>query len=120
MIEALFILAITCGATILLEGIPVLFLKNKRAWWKASVLCNVVTNPALNVIMLLLPPPLHEDGPVACIVALLEVTVVFLEAWFYRLMLENSYKNCFLFSLVANGISFAAGCIWSVLSSIRW
>lgn len=118
MIGVLLLLAFLCGATILLEGIPILFLKNKKTWWKASILCNVVTNPILNVIVLLLPVLLREANWVVGVVFVLEVAVVFFEAWFYRLMLGNTYKACLMFSLIANGISFVVGSILNNLTLI--
>lgn len=115
MIEVLLLLACVCGTTILLESIPVLFMKNKKAWWKASVLCNVVTNPILNTVILLLALLQSEGDLVSYIVIVLEVVVVFLEAYFYRLMLDKTYKCCIVFSLVANGLSYGTGVILSYL-----
>lgn len=109
MIKVLLILALCCVTTILLESIPILFLKNKKAWWKASILGNVVTNPVLNVIVLLLRILLPEDNLVTGVIIVLEIAVVFFEAWFYRLQLSNPYKDCILFSLLANGLSFVLG-----------
>ena len=120
MIKILLVLAICCAATIVLEGIPILFLKSKKAWWKASILCNVVTNPLLNVIVLFLPVVLDDYLLIAWLVMALEVVVVFFETWFYQLMLEKSCKKCFLFSLIANGFSFVVGSVLNILMLIPW
>ncbi len=115
MIKLLSLLVILCGTTIFLESIPILFLKNKKVWWKASVLCNVVTNPILNVIVLLLPIVLLDFRLLKVIVFFLEIVVVLFESWFYQLMLGKSNKACLLFSLAANGLSFVVG---SMLNSL--
>ena len=43
-----------CLLTVLLESIPVLFVGDRGAWWRASVICNIITNPPLNMTVLLL------------------------------------------------------------------
>lgn len=102
------ILMICCGSTILLEAIPILFLTDKKAWWKASVVCNVVTNPLMNTIMLLVF--LIADLMIIVIIMLaLEVVVVFVEAYFYQRMMNKKYLECFMFSFAANVFSFLAG-----------
>lgn len=112
MIGILLILAFFCGATILLESIPVLFVWERKAWWKAGVICNIITNPVLNVVMLLLSAMLPQLDLLVQILLALEILVVFLEAFFYQRMLRKVYWRCFLFSLFANLISFATGLIF--------
>lgn len=109
MIEILLILGLFCGATILLESIPVLFVRSKKTWWKASVICNVVTNPILNTVMLLVAAALPVMDVLILGLFALEIVVVFLEAFFYQRMLGKAYWQCFLFSLIANLISFGTG-----------
>lgn len=120
MTELLKILVVALSVPLLLESIPVLFLRNRKAWWKASVLCNVVTNPILNIIVILLSTVLPGGNVVSWIVLALEVAVVFFEAWLYGLMLGNTYKSCLLFSLIANGISFVAGSALNGLILMYW
>ena len=109
MPSLLLFLAVLCTATILLEAVPVLLVKDRKAWWKAGLVCNVVTNPVLNVVMLLVTALLTDSGFVFPVLMVLELTVVFLEAWLYRLLVGKPYLHCLAFSLVANAVSFGAG-----------
>lgn len=113
MIIILLMLATMCGATILIEGIPTLPLKDRKAWWKASVICNVVTNPILNVIILLMTTLWPDENWVHQVIILLEIVVVFLEAYFYRRMLNKGYGRCLLFSFIANALSMYAGIMFN-------
>lgn len=108
MIEILLYLALCFAITVLLESIPILFLREKKAWWKASLICNVITNPTLNLIILLLTWLLWRQNWDTLRFAL-EMTVVFLEAFFYHRMLGKGFVRCFLLSLIANAISFVIG-----------
>lgn len=94
---------------LLLESIPVLFVRGKKAWWKASVICNVVTNPVLNTVMLLVAAIFSVMDALILGLYVLEIVVVFLKAFFYQRMLSKAYWQCFLFSLIANFISFGTG-----------
>lgn len=109
MIIVILALAVFCGATILLEAIPCLVVREKRAWWKASVICNMVTNPILNVLLLLLVSMSFPEGVIKTTLMLLELVVVLVEAHFYKRMLNKKFLWCFLFSVVANLISFGVG-----------
>ena len=103
------VLAALCVSTITLESIPVLFVKNKRSWWKASLICNVVTNPILNVVVFLLTAILYPNDVVYPVILVLECAVVLIEAYFYKRMLNSSFTACLMFSLIANLLSFSAG-----------
>jgi len=74
------------------------------------LLVNLLTNPALNLIVLW---AFSRFGPGSYwpVVAPLEVAVVFAEAWLLRLMLHLPYKKILLISLCLNGASFCAGVI---------
>ena len=118
MIALLHLLAVLCGLTILLESIPVLFVRDRKEWWKASVVCNIVTNPIANVMMLLASALLpSRDWDIPFLLAL-EITIFFLETFFYHRMLSRSYPACFAFSLAANLISFGFGLCLQWLPSI--
>ena len=103
------VLAALCVSTITLESIPVLFVKNKRSWWKASLICNVVTNPILNVVIFLLTAILQSNDVIYPVILVLECAVVLIEAYFYQRMLNSKFAVCLIFSLIANTISFSAG-----------
>ncbi len=113
MIIILLVLAVMCGATILIEGIPTLFPKDRKVWWKASVICNVVTNPILNVMILLMTTLWPDQDGIQRVIILLELVVVFLEAYFYQRMLNKGYGRCLLFSFIANVLSMFAGVMFN-------
>lgn len=102
-------LLFTCTLTILLESVLCLIVRQKLAWWKASVICNIVTNPILNVILMLLASLSVPSLIITAALLVMEVVVVFVEAYFYRCMLNKAYRHCFLFSLIANLLSFGIG-----------
>lgn len=106
MIQILAVLAVCCGATILLEMLPLLLVSQRKNWLKASIVCNVATNPVLNMFMLVVYLLTDHALWSISILFVLEVAVVFFEAFVYHKMLSKKYLPCFLFSLVANAISF--------------
>lgn len=110
MLKFLLYLAIMCAVTILLESVPVLLTGDRKSWWKASVVCNVATNPLLNVVMLLVSVWLSRAFYFPVLIAL-EVVVVLAEAYLYHRLLNKVMLRCVLFSLIANGISFGAGLV---------
>lgn len=109
MIEILIILLTCCVNTIMLEALPILFLSNKKIWWKASVVCNLITNPLLNTILMLLYFLIQDLQLLLIVTLALEAVVVCVEGYFYQKMLGKRYLPCFLFSLAANSISFLVG-----------
>ncbi len=111
MIRFLLLLAALCLATILLEGIPALFVRDRKAWWRASVICNIVTNPPLNLLVFLLTAYVPADDIMTVLLPGLELIVVLIEAYFYRKMLSSSAPVCFLFSLIANALSWSIGTV---------
>ena len=100
-----------CSVTVLLESIPSLFVRDRISWWRASVICNIVTNPLLNVIALLLSAYLPNELFLQPTVLILEGVVVFSEAYFYQRMLDRVWSACLLYSLAANGISYGIGTV---------
>lgn len=114
MIRLLLVVAlliVLCLATLLLESIPCLFVRGRFAWWKASLICNVVTNPILNLTMFLVMAYMPYPDPDLFMPAVyvLEGAVVLTEAWLYKRMLDKTWLGCFCFSLIANAISFCVG-----------
>ena len=49
---------------------------------------------------------------------LMELAVVFLEAWLYRLLLDKSFGKCLIFSACANAFSFGIGLVFDQLTSM--
>ena len=105
-----------CAATIFLEALPVFFLREKRRWWKAGLICNLITNPPLNALYLLLCLWLKNTAVLTAILLVMEVAVVWMEAWMYQRMLDKPRKTCFLFSLAANAFSFGLGTLFSQIT----
>ena len=79
----------------------------------ASLLCNLLTNPLLNLLIQLVlrfSPGLYWAALVP-----LEIAVVFAEAYVYRLLCDFSVKRALLISLLLNAASYGAGALfWSV------
>lgn len=95
--------------TILIEGAVIaLWLKSKEAV-VGSVYVNVLTNPPLNLILMLLIGKELSVEMVAFIRIVLEIAVVFIEALAYKAMLRISFMKALWMSFVLNLVSFAAG-----------
>ncbi len=101
-------LLLTCVA----EAIPVLFMKRNIRWLVSGLICNVLTNPLLNVCLWLVQA--HASQPMwICAVLIGETAVVFTESLLYRSMVNVPYKRCLVQSLLCNAVSFAVGlCFW--------
>ncbi len=109
---SLFIaLLLTCAAEIL----PQLFLKERKKWILSGLLCNAITNPLLNVSVLLLYAFVNDIWVLYSIIILLEVVVLFTEAGTYKLMLDRPFKICLSVSAICNSVSFAIGLIWNLI-----
>ena len=91
------------------------FLKDRKKWILSGLLCNVVTNPLLNVIVLLLYVFVDNVCIQYSIIIFLECVVLFTEAGLYKLMLEKKYKTCLLASAACNAVSFSVGLIWNII-----
>jgi len=95
------------GLTILIEcGLSLVFRSRQLTY--SVLLCNLLTNPLLNLLMLL---TLYFWGlrfyyP---LLAVLEVAVVLVEAFVIRLMMHYRTTKAILVSLLLNAASFFAG-----------
>lgn len=96
--------------TVSAEGIVISLIYRKKNYFWYSVLCNLVTNPALNLIMLLCSPYLSRAMGY-CLLALLELIAVVTEGIIYRALIQKSLTRCILLSLALNAVSFLAGVI---------
>ncbi len=76
-----------------------------------SILCNVVTNPVLNVIVAMVLVYTNNYTAYYIVLAFLEITVVFVESLYYKRFVDIEYKNALSVSLVANIFSFVVGTI---------
>lgn len=112
MRELILALAQALMLTCVAEACPALFMKRRKEWLKSGLICNVLTNPLLNVCLWLVQ--VHYSQSIWwCTVAIGEVTVVFTEALLYWSMVSVSYKRCLVQSFVCNTASFIVGlCFW--------
>lgn len=113
MIAIIIILAFLCALTCIVEILPLLFLEQRLPWIKASLLCNVLTNPILNLSLALLGYVLPDQNALIVLLVVLEIAVVFFEAFLYHKLLGESYKKCLLISLICNTCSFGVGLLLS-------
>ena len=109
MIPLLKSLLLCFLVTVALESIPALCLPQGKAWWKVSLLCNTLTNPLLNVLLLIGRALISNPVAVALLLLFLEAGAVLVEAYVYKDFLKKAYKACLLFSVIANVFSFTAG-----------
>ena len=84
-------------------------MRGKELW--ITVLANVLTNPAVNVLYLL--ARLYTRLPQTVVIAALEASAVVVEWLVYRAL--TGTKRPFLVSLSANAASYGAGLLLSVL-----
>ena len=97
--------------TIAAEGILiVIFTKSAKMLWR-SVLCNLLTNPALNGILILLTDfgVISTRAAYYTVLAILEILAVAVEALCYKLMCGWNVKKSLAVSAVLNVASFAMG-----------
>ena len=95
--------------TVAVESIPLLFCKPLKDWLIAGLLCNCATNPVLNIVRILFYALWQSHTALLCLTVVLELAVVMIEAWLYRLLTDGSRPRCFTLSLVCNGLSVLAG-----------
>ncbi len=95
--------------TILIEGaVIVIFYKSKETL-RNSLYVNILTNPALNLTLILLSGIGFSLGVMLTIRIGLEIVVVFIEAIAYKFMLDTNFKKALWLSLILNLTSFIIG-----------
>ena len=108
MIAVLYFLA-AFVLTVLIEcGIAFCF-KSKRLVYTVF-LCNLLTNPALNLLLLVYYNYISQSY-YWLVVAALEICVVVIEAFIIRAMMTYAFKKAALLSLLFNVSSFFVGLI---------
>ncbi len=95
------------GLTLLIEGIAICGFDPWRKWLIASIICNIITNPLINLILY----PLYGHSIYALVFVLLEITVVVAEAFIYKGIIKCKTGRCILASLIANTLSCISGII---------
>lgn len=109
--SVLFIFLRNLLLTVLIEGALVLvFCKSKKTLWH-SVLVNMLTNPLVNLCLLLWAQfaPLPEVPFYYIALALFEVSAFLAEGVLYYKMGDFGIKKAFLASLALNAASFLFG-----------
>lgn len=75
-----------------------------------SILCNIITNPMLNLLLYLLIWGLGSEIYITALV-ILEIIVVFVEAYIYKIICNFTKKEAFILSLILNISSYLIGVI---------
>lgn len=102
--------------TALAEGIGIFCITRSRKFIYYSFLCNLLTNPLLNLLLLLSGQWLGQGAYYPCLV-LLETMAVLAEAWVYSLLGGVSRRKALWMSLLLNAFSFLLGLVLNLLVS---
>ncbi len=105
--------------TVLLEGSVMIVWQYSKEALGYSVLVNLMTNPPLNIILLLMAGQGPGIIPTTAVRICLEILVVIIEAIAYMGMMKIDIKRALTISFVLNLISFGIGEIFGVLGYWR-
>ena len=108
----IFMLISALIITSVIEMIPHLLFNNKARRIKTSILCNVVTNPLLNTILLLFGIFIPSTIVLFVITIILEFIVIYAEARLYTLVLDEHFSKTMKISAICNTFSFLSGIIF--------
>ncbi len=103
--------------TVLIEGALTVLITRDRRKLRHNFLCNVITNPILNITAMLLHVLAGLPGYYLCLF-IGEPLVVLAEWRLYILFGEKSSKKAFLLSLLTNALSLLAGLLINKLDVI--
>lgn len=96
--------------TVLIEGILMLIFTKSGKKALHSVPVNMLTNPLLNLILIAFAGFFAPGAALYfCVAAVLEISVLFAEAFLYRKMGDFDRRESFFASLLLNGASFCFG-----------
>ena len=100
-------LAVSLILTIIIEFVVVKVIHRKEKVLGAVILVNILTNPLVvyTYNMFCVFSVAYRDF----ILFILEILVVFVEAYVYKLLLNVSYKKAFVISFIANAIAYVTG-----------
>ena len=96
--------------TIMVEGIVIFIKYGRRDYAYYSLLCNVLTNPMLNLLLCLLVLVLGSEIYILALI-ILEIIVVIVEAYVYKILCNFSKKEALKLSLLLNVSSYLIGLI---------
>ena len=94
--------------TVALEGAVILVVFRRKKYVYYSVLCNLLTNPAMN-LLLAVSFSLFGEGAYWLTLVLVELAVVIVEAAVYNYICEFGIKKAAMLSVLLNVSSFSAG-----------
>ncbi len=97
-------LLLTCIA----ESAVLVFCRPRKLWLTMGLLCNIATNPMLNILRLAASAML-STSELWMLTGLLEIAVVFAEAGLYHLGTGTRFRTCLRWSLLCNGASLGIG-----------
>jgi len=106
MIYGVFLLNL--AVTVLAEGLVLALLFRRRDFVYYSVLCNLLTNPLLNLTLLLVVRLWGIEYYPAALIAL-EIAVLLAEAFVLRLLCRFPPLKALLVSGLTNAVSFICG-----------
>lgn len=109
----IFILLLLCVGTCVIELVPLLFLKDAKKWVKTSLLCNVITNPIINLVLALLTLLIANEILLIAVAIILELAVIAFESFIFYTVTDESLKKCIIVSLLINICSFAIGLLFT-------
>lgn len=109
------VFAINLGLTILVEGGIIALLFRRFHFVYVSFLCNLLTNPLVN-LLLLLAVRLLGEGAYTPSTAVLEIAAVIAEACIYRMLAGFSAWKSIGVSFLLNAASYGAGLAFYALA----
>lgn len=105
-------------ATCIFEIIPLLFFKNRGKRIATSLLCNIVTNPLLNVILFLVSALVPNQAIYIVVLLILELAVVALESFIIYNVMDENVTKCIKVSAICNAFSFLMGLVVTFFEKI--
>ena len=105
--EAFFLIVLALALTIVVECGLSLFFRSKQLTY-AVLLCNLLTNPLLNLLLLLFVMFFGREFYYVVLVAL-ELVVVGVEAFVIRLLTDYRPAKALLLSFFFNAASYSVG-----------
>ena len=101
--------------TVIIEGAAILIIFRRKKYVYYSLLCNLLTNPAMNLV-LAASLGLFGEGAYYPALAVAELAVVFVEAAVYNYIIGFGIKKSIMLSAFLNALSLSAGLLMSQTS----
>lgn len=94
--------------TVLIEGVAVIYFKPRKRVLLASVLGNILTNPLLNIAVIIVG---FKFGSTVYVTAVIcgELLAIIAETTVYRVLTGLNVRRCFMISMLANCVSYFVG-----------